>query len=89
MPEVEREEKMENIIKELTLLLIYFTSWEEKIITADEPVLRSWKTFRFEILDKLIEEGLITGSKKSKSVYLTEDGVKLAEALKKKYLSAK
>jgi len=38
-------------IEELTLLLLYLTSWEE---TGDviEATLRSWKGYPFEVLNK-------------------------------------
>ncbi|TYB30597.1 MAG: transposase [Candidatus Mcinerneyibacterium aminivorans] len=76
---------MEENIKELTLLLLYLTSWEEEGY-KDQKLKRSWKTFRYEVLDELNEEGLLSGSKKAKSVYFTEKGEKKAEKLKKKYL---
>ena len=44
--------KMEEKIKELTLLLIYLTSWKEKIEPFDKPILMCWKTFRFEVLSR-------------------------------------
>jgi hypothetical protein len=72
-------------LKELTLLLLYLNSWEEKVIPG-VTVNRSWKTFRFEILDELEAEGLIHGGKKAKSVGITEEGMKAAEKLKGKYL---
>ena len=61
----------------LTLMLIYLTSWQE------EPgaVRRCWKGFRFEILDSLVEEGFISGSRGAKSLYLTEIGERRARAL--------
>ncbi|MCK4395455.1 hypothetical protein KAW96_02550 [candidate division WOR-3 bacterium] len=54
-----------------------------------EKVLRTWKGYPFEILDELTEKGYIRGSKRAKSVYLSEEGIKKAEELKKKYLRAK
>lgn len=74
---------MEDQIKQLTLLLLYLTSWEEKEEYPQEHLRRSWKGYPFEILDKLEEEGLITQGRRSKSVYLTEKGMKQAEDLKK------
>jgi hypothetical protein len=38
---------MENTIKELTLLLIYFTSWQEDAGTV--KIQRSWKGYPFVI----------------------------------------
>nr|WP_229683131.1 DUF6429 family protein [Virgibacillus oceani]GGG75935.1 hypothetical protein GCM10011398_21050 [Virgibacillus oceani] len=47
---------------------------------------RSWKGYPFDILDELREEELIRGSNRSKSVYLTENGIKEAEKRLKTYL---
>ncbi len=63
--------------RDLTLMLIYLTSWEEK----PGPVRRCWKGFRFEILDSLAEAGFISGSKGAKSLYLTEVGEHRAREL--------
>ena len=79
-----KEVSMEEKIKELTLLLLYLTSWEEEY--SDRKIKRCWKTFRFEVLDELREEGIITGKRKSKSVYLTDKGENLAKEIKEKYL---
>ena len=73
---------MEVQIKELTLLLLYLTSWEEEY--AQKRVRRSWKGYSFEALDKLKEEGFIAQRRENKSIYFTEKGIKQAEDLKKK-----
>lgn len=72
-------------VKELTLLLLYATSWQE----GKEPLnyIKAWKGYPFKALDELTDQGYIFGSKKSKSVGLTEEGIKKAEELKVKYLS--
>jgi hypothetical protein len=75
---------MDEKIKELTLLLLYLTSWEEKDFFGE--MRRSWKGYPFEILDELSEEDYIRGSHRSKSVYLTEAGIKEAKSLAEKYL---
>ena len=69
-------------VKELTLMLLYLTSWTEKDL---REVQRSWKGYDFDVLNELADEGLISDSKRSKSVYLFEDGVAKADALLKKY----
>ena len=78
-------------IKELTLLLLWLTSWDEsktnKQLNGLGPIYRSWKNYDFDILDELKKENLISGSYKAKSVYLTEKGIKEAKKLEKKYLS--
>ncbi|RLD17069.1 MAG: transposase [Caldiserica bacterium] len=72
----------EKIIYELTLLLIYLTSWEEEIL-KDTKTLVNWKNFRFEILDELEKQGLINQGRKT--IYLTEKEISLAKEIKKKY----
>lgn len=49
---------MEEQIKELTLLLLYLTSWKEKDPFGDE-YMRAWKGYDFDILNKLQDEKLI------------------------------
>jgi len=75
---------MDETIKELTLLLIYLTSWEEDAGLI--KVQRSWKGYPFDALDKLNEEGYIDGNKRVKSVYLTDEGLGKAKVLMKKYI---
>ena len=75
---------MDEIIKELTLSLIYLTSWEEDAGLI--KVQRSWKGYPFDALDKLNEEGYIDGNKREKSVYLTEEGLSKVKELMKKYI---
>ncbi|PKP56114.1 transposase [Candidatus Atribacteria bacterium HGW-Atribacteria-1] len=72
------------MLKELTLLLIYLTSWQEDV--GFTKVQRSWKGYPFEALDELNEEGYISGSKHAKSIYLTEEGLGKAKELMKKYI---
>jgi len=75
---------MDEQIKELTLLLLYLTSWTEKELGADYQ--RAWKGYDFNVLNKLKDERLIGGSSyKSKSIYLTEDGIGKATELMEKY----
>ncbi len=77
---------MDNIrekVKELTLALLYLTSWEEK--EYGESHQRSWKGYPFEILDELNDEGLIYGSKRAKSVYINKEGIKKALDILKAY----
>ncbi|GAJ20531.1 unnamed protein product, partial [marine sediment metagenome] len=69
---------MVETIKELTLLLIYLTSWKED--AGLTKVQRSWKGYPFDALDELNEEGYIDGNKRAKSVYLTEEGLGKAKA---------
>jgi len=75
---------MDETIKELTLLLIYLTSWKEGAGLI--KVQRSWKGYPFDALDELNEEGYIDGNKRGKSVYLTDEGLDKAKELMKKYI---
>lgn len=52
------EEFIEQKIKELTLMLLYLTSWTEKDSFGDEHI-RAWKGYDFDILNLLSEEKLI------------------------------
>lgn len=74
---------MEEEIKELTLLLLYLTSWLEDKLPGE--MRRSWKGYPFDVLNELTDEDFIRGSIRSKSVYLTEAGIKEAKVLVKKY----
>ncbi len=75
---------MEEQIKELTLLLLYLTSWTEKEPYGEN--IRAWKGYDFGILNKLESEKMIGGSTyKAKSTYITEQGVEKAKELMKKY----
>ena len=76
---------MEEKIRELTLLLLYLTSWKEKDIFGEECI-RAWKGYDFNVLNELEKERLIGGSThKAKSTYLTDNGINKAKDLMKKY----
>jgi UTP:GlnB (protein PII) uridylyltransferase len=83
------EEKMEEKVKDLNLLLMLLTGWEEDSRkTPGEKVFRAWKGYLFETLNKLADEKLIIQFQNTKSVTLTEAGRQKAEQLKKQYLHA-
>jgi hypothetical protein len=69
-------------VKELTMMLLYLTSWREKDFYECQ---RSWKGYDFDILDELADEGLISDSKRSKSVVLYDDGISMAKEFLRKY----
>lgn len=76
-------DRMDEKIKELSLLLLYLTSWEDN---GDfMPMKKSWKGYPFHILDELKEADYIRGSNCSKSVYLTEEGIEQAKKIVGKY----
>lgn len=66
-------------IHDLTLMLLYLSSWEE----GEGPLRhrRAWKGYDFDVLDALRDEGYAYGSNRSKSVMLTDEGVAQAEEL--------
>ena len=68
-------------LRELTLMLLYLTSWVEKPFA----VRRTWKGYDFDVLNELAETELISDSKRAKSVYLTEEGEKRAKELLSRY----
>lgn len=70
-------------MKDLTLILLYLTSWIED--DGLGQARRSWKGYSFEVLNALTEEGLLFGSKRAKSVWLTEKGENAAKVLLKHY----
>lgn len=84
---------MQNEIEELTLLLLYLTSWDEDSYVADEndmpkkaKVKTCWKGYSFNAINKLMDEEYLYFSKyKNKSVSLTPKVEELAEQLKQKY----
>jgi hypothetical protein len=70
-------------IKDLTLILLYLTSWEEG--KNELKTLRSWKGYDFDSLNGLEAQGLISGRRKSKSVSFTDEGISTAKKLLRKY----
>jgi hypothetical protein len=74
------------LLEDLTLLLLYAQSWREKI-GESLFVSRSWKGYDFDVIERLTEEGYISGSRRAKSVILTDKGVKRGEELKRTLLA--
>ena len=74
-------------LEELTLLLAFLTSWDEnpKKKLGNEPVMRAWKGYDWDVLNKLEEQGLISQTKSAKSLYLTKEGIQKAKELKEKF----
>ena len=71
-----------NKVDELVLALLYLN------IHGDHNVVRAWKGFDWDAMDRLHEKGFISDPKsKAKSVIMTEEGQNLAEELFKKYFS--
>jgi hypothetical protein len=84
----------EEVIADLTLLLMYLTSWEEEIKSPGRDkkpavlakIRRTWKGYPFETINMLVDHEYLRGSFRAKSVILTEKGIARADDLKKKYL---
>ena len=74
----------EKTAEELTLLLLYLTSWEEGIDKIGK-YLKNWKNHQFDILDALTEKGYVNNNKKHKSLIITKIGEEKARELLKKY----
>lgn len=86
---------MEKNIEELTLLLMYLTSWEEKGFVANEngmpkeaKIKNCWKGYSFDLINKLTDENYLYFSK-GKSVSITPEGEELAKKLMDKYTANK
>ena len=85
---------MDKSIEELTLLLMYLTSWDEESFYYDEnnnlnkSVLKNcWKGYSFDAINSLTDNGYLFFSKhKNKSATLTPKGEELAKKLVDKYL---
>ncbi len=82
------------LVEELTLLLMYLTSWEENAYVDDEnggikevTIKNCWKGYDFDILNELTNKGYLFYSKHSnKSVSLTNKGEELAKKVMTKYI---
>ena len=78
---------MDEKIKELNLLLLYLSGWEEDSRkNPGEKIYRAWNGYLFEVLNRLEEEYVIRQFKNAKSVSLIPQGITRAEELKKEYL---
>jgi Mn-dependent DtxR family transcriptional regulator len=75
----------EKAAKELTILLMYLTRFNEQS-RFESDLDMAWKGFDFDIINELDKEGYIRqGSHRSKSVVITDEGMKLSRELLTKY----
>jgi hypothetical protein len=79
------QDREDQILEELTLLLLYLTSWEEHVV-ADLTIQRAWKGYPFDVLDALEAAGYLDQSRRAKSVTLTAVGIERARVLAAQYL---
>jgi hypothetical protein len=79
--------KPEQAVKELTLLLMYLTRFKEVgRASMDLDLDQAWKGYDFDTINELADENLIwQGSRRSKSVSITEEGKKQARELLARY----
>jgi|SRR6266566_5130934 hypothetical protein len=74
----------DELASDISLMLMYLSSWKER----PDEALRFWKGFSFDILNQLAEQGLIHDSRRAKSAYLTDAGVRRARELLTRYRAA-
>ena len=82
------EEKIsaKDAMKELTLMLMYLSRITEEKDFKNAKDFYAWKTYDFETVDALEDEGLVYQGKKSwKRVFLEEKGMEKAKSLLEKY----
>ena len=72
--------KRQQLIKDLTLMLMNLTSWEtnentrKKKGVARGPLVETWKGYDFDVLDALEDDGYIASSYRSKLATITKEG---------------
>jgi len=78
---------MEERIKELSLLLLYLSGWEEEVKNQPgKKLYKSWTGYLFDVLNSLEEEGMIKQAYNSRALQITPRGIKRAGELKVRYL---
>lgn len=85
---------MDKNIEELTLLLMYLTSWDEEgYMVAENDMIKqtklknAWKGYSFDAINNLVDNGyLYSNNYKNKSITLTLKGEELAQKLIEKYI---
>ena len=75
----------EKAMKELTMVLMYLSRFNEDNRFSSSMDM-SWKGYNFGIINELDEDDYIRqGNYRSKSVAITDEGIKLAKNLLDKY----
>lgn len=77
------ETNKETLIENLTLVLLYLTSTCEELPVTHEKIYSAWKSYDWDAMDKLIENGFVfpPKCKRTHTRYLTEEGVEKAHEL--------
>ena len=81
------------VIKELTMMLLYLTSWQEypteglrhKPIQTAEKIRLTWKGYDYAVLDHLNGEGMILNDRGKAPIQITKAGNERAQELLRKY----
>ena len=70
-------------IKDLNLLLLYLSGWEEKDKkNPKKKIFRTWKGYLFDVLNELKEDGMTEQYMNQMSVTITEKGIERAKKIK-------
>ena len=75
--------------EDLTLLLMYMNRFTDRARDVEGNLLhRAWKGYDFDDINNLEDKGFIfQTSKRAKSIYFTEEGLKRAEILINEYIT--
>lgn len=76
------------VLEELTMIMLYLSSFKETGRFSDSDALLAWKGYDFNVLNKLDDKDYIRQGahpSRTKSVHITDEGIKKAEELMKKY----
>ena len=71
----------ENVIEELTLILLYLKRFEEKNEFTNKDVAKSWKGYNFSVLNSLETKKLIfqgENTSRNKALYIEDLGMEKA-----------
>lgn len=69
----------DDLLHDLTLAMLYLTAWDER--GPGGPVRRAWKSYDWDVIDRLDSEGLISTSHRAKSAYLSDEACRRAEEI--------
>ena len=75
-------------MEELTMMLLYLSRFTERDRFSDGNDVYAWKGYNFDVLNELDDEDYIrqgSNPSRTKSVYITEEGIKRAKELMGKY----
>ena len=84
------EKTLEQVKKELTMMLMYLSRFQDRDIPefCGRDIFNAWKGYDFDILNELEDVDYIRQGKhpsRSKSVFITEEGIEKAKKLLQEY----